>query len=128
MARFGSIATAVTVAASLSAFGAPAGARQAIGEGLAANEPVAGGLGIQQRFYAPFAAWLAQRGHLVLTFDPRGMGASRRPESRRPLQGLDADMLTWARRDFPAAVRAVSDEAGGESIARDTAWARTMRP
>jgi predicted alpha/beta hydrolase len=77
---------------------------------------VSGGLGIPQRFYAPFASWLAQRGHLVLTFDPRGMGASRRPEHRRSLRGLDADMLTWARRDFPAAVRALADRAGGESI------------
>jgi predicted alpha/beta hydrolase len=29
---------------------------------------------------------------------------------------LDADMLTWARQDFPAAVRAVSDIANGDSI------------
>jgi len=78
---------------------------------------VSGGLGIPQRFYAPFASWLAQRGHLVLTFDLRGMGASRRPEHRRSLRGLDADMLTWARQDFPAAVQALSDLAGGESIA-----------
>jgi predicted alpha/beta hydrolase len=77
---------------------------------------VAGGLGIPQRFYTPFAAWLAQRGHLVMTFDLRGMGASRRPEHRRSLRGLDADMLTWARQDFPAAVRAVSDIANGDSI------------
>jgi predicted alpha/beta hydrolase len=78
---------------------------------------VAGGLGIPQRFYAPFATWLAERGHRVLTFDLRGMGSSRRPEHRRSLRGLDADMLTWARRDFPAAVRALSDESAGESIA-----------
>jgi len=74
---------------------------------------VSGGLGIPQRFYAPFASWLAQRGHLVLAFDLRGMGASRRPEHRRSLRGLDADMLTWARQDFPAAVQALSDLAGG---------------
>ena len=78
---------------------------------------VSGGLGIPQRFYAPFSTWLAERGHLVLTFDLRGMGASRRPEHRRSLRGLDADMLTWARQDFPAAVQALSDRAGGDSIA-----------
>jgi len=77
---------------------------------------VAGGLGIPQRFYAPFATWLAQRGHLVMTFDLRGMGASRRPEHRRSLRGLDADMLTWARQDFPAAVQALSDMVDGEPI------------
>lgn len=78
---------------------------------------VSGGLGIPQRFYAPFASWLAERGHLVLTYDLRGMGASRRPEHRQSLRGLDADMLTWARRDFPAAVQFLSTMAGGESIA-----------
>jgi predicted alpha/beta hydrolase len=77
---------------------------------------VAGGLGIPQRFYAPFATWLAQRGYLVMTFDLRGMGASRRPEHRHSLRGLDADMLTWARQDFPAAVQALSRMADGDSI------------
>jgi predicted alpha/beta hydrolase len=77
---------------------------------------IAGGLGIPQRYYAPFATWLAQRGHLVLTFDLRGMGASRRPEHRHSLRGLDADMLTWARQDFPSAVQALSSMVDGKSI------------
>jgi predicted alpha/beta hydrolase len=79
---------------------------------------VAGGLAMPQRFYAPFAAWLAQRGHRVLTFDLRGTGASRAPQHRRSLRGLDADMLTWARRDFPAAVEALSAMAGKPRITR----------
>jgi predicted alpha/beta hydrolase len=33
---------------------------------------ISGGLGIPQRFYAPFASWLAQRGHLVMTFVSAG--------------------------------------------------------
>ena len=78
---------------------------------------VAGGLGIAQRFYAPFAAWLASRGHRVMTFDLRGMGLSRRPEHVRSLRGLDADMLTWARLDFAAAVQSLADRGGGEPIA-----------
>lgn len=78
---------------------------------------VAGGLAMPQRFYAPFAAWLAQRGHRVLTFDLRGTGASRAPQHRRSLRGLDADMLTWARRDFPAAVEALSAMADEPRIA-----------
>jgi predicted alpha/beta hydrolase len=77
---------------------------------------VAGGLAMPQRFYAPFAAWLARRGHRVLTFDLRGTGASRAPEHRRSLRGLDADMLTWARQDFPAAVAALSGMAGGAQV------------
>ena len=72
---------------------------------------IAGALGIDQRFYAPFARWLAGRGHQVMTFDLRGMGASRPPQHRRSLRGLDADMLTWARLDFPAAVNAMFERA-----------------
>jgi predicted alpha/beta hydrolase len=78
---------------------------------------VAGGLGIPQRFYAPFASWLATRGCRVLTFDPRGVGASRRTEHRKSLRGLDADMLTWARQDFAAAVKILGDSAGDRRIA-----------
>ncbi len=77
---------------------------------------VAGGLGIPQRFYAHFATWLAARGYRVMTFDLRGMGLSR-PPGMRSLRGLDADMLTWAKQDFSAAVHALSDRSGGEPIA-----------
>ncbi len=77
---------------------------------------IAGGLGIAQRFYRPLAGWLAQKGHRVMTFDLRGIGASRSPAHRQSLRGLDADMLTWARRDFPAAVNALSALAGGAPI------------
>jgi predicted alpha/beta hydrolase len=77
---------------------------------------VAGGLGIPQRFYAPFAAWLAARGQRVMTFDLRGMGASRRPEHRKSLRGLDADMLTWARQDFAGAVQCLAGQGEGKPI------------
>lgn len=78
---------------------------------------VAGGLGIRQRFYAPFAQWLCARGWRVLTFDLRGMGDSRASEHRRSLRGLNADMLTWARQDFAAAVQHLSQRQQGEAIA-----------
>lgn len=98
------------------------------GEGLQARrfEPeaahrrpvlIGGGLGIPQHFYAPFASWLAGRGHTVMTFDLRGMGASRRPEHRHSLRGLDADLLTWAGLDFPAAVKALCQQTGQDRIA-----------
>jgi predicted alpha/beta hydrolase len=77
---------------------------------------LAGGLGISQRFYAPFAGYLAQRGHQVMTFDLRGMGASRRPEHRRSLRGLSADMLTWARQDFAAAAQWLASQAPGGQV------------
>jgi predicted alpha/beta hydrolase len=78
---------------------------------------ISGGLGIPQRFYVPFARWLAGRGYLVMTFDLRGMGESRRPEHRRSLRGLQADMLTWARQDFAAAVARLHDIAQGAPVA-----------
>jgi predicted alpha/beta hydrolase len=78
---------------------------------------IAGGLGIPQRYYLPFARWLAARGHVVMTFDLRGIGESRRPEHRRSLRGLQADMLTWARQDFTAAVARLHDIAQGAPVA-----------
>jgi predicted alpha/beta hydrolase len=65
---------------------------------------IAGALGVPQRFYFAFAHWLAQRGCEVMSFDLRGMGASRLPLHAKSLRGLDADLLTWARQDFAAAV------------------------
>jgi predicted alpha/beta hydrolase len=69
---------------------------------------LAGGLGVAQLFYTPFARWLAGQGHLVMTFDLRGMGASRQREHLRSLRGLDADMLTWAQQDFSAAIQTLA--------------------
>jgi predicted alpha/beta hydrolase len=77
---------------------------------------VAGALGLPQRLYAPFAQWLAARGRTVMSFDLRGMGASRRPEHRRSLRGLQGDMLTWAQQDFAAAVQHLSQLQGGQAV------------
>jgi len=78
---------------------------------------VAGALGVAQRFYGPFATWLAGRGQRVLTFDLRGIGASRAPQHVRSLRGLDADLLTWARQDFAAAAEHLSARNDGQQIA-----------
>jgi predicted alpha/beta hydrolase len=77
---------------------------------------IAGGLGIPQRFYAPFGSWLARRGHRVMSFDLRGMGASRQPQHQSSLRGLAADMLTWARLDFASAVRHLWERNDGKQI------------
>ena len=77
---------------------------------------IAGALGVTQHRYAAFAAWLAARGHTVMSFDLRGMGASRQARHRNSLRGLDADMLTWARADFAAAVRFLVGAHGGRPI------------
>lgn len=66
---------------------------------------VAGALGVTQRYYAPFCTWLAEQGHVVMSFDPRGMGASLAQRPGASLKGLGGDLLTWARQDFAGAVR-----------------------
>ena len=57
-------------------------------------------LGVPMRYYARFAAHLAERGLAVLRFDYRGVGASR----DRPLRGDPATLQDWARRDAAGAV------------------------
>jgi predicted alpha/beta hydrolase len=56
-------------------------------------------MGVQQDYYAPFAAHLAGRGFDALTWDYRGVGASR----PAPPRGLG--LMTWARVDLEAALR-----------------------
>lgn len=66
-------------------------------------------MGVAQSYYQAFAAWLAEQGCVVMTFDYRGMGLSRRGS----LAELDADIETWARFDCAAVVEAISAEAPG---------------
>ena len=61
---------------------------------------VAGATGVQQRYYRTFAQYLAARRWAVLTFDYRGIGASRRGD----LKGFAADFLDWAEKDLAAVV------------------------
>ncbi len=60
---------------------------------------IAPAMGVSQRFYADFAAWLGQHGFAVLSFDYRGMGASRPARFKQSLRGFHADVTTWAERD-----------------------------
>lgn len=62
-------------------------------------------MGVKQNFYFPFARFLAQQGFAVLTFDYRGMGASRPAHHSRSLRGFKADLFDWAERDYNAALR-----------------------
>jgi predicted alpha/beta hydrolase len=57
---------------------------------------LAGAMGVKQAFYADFATWLAQQGVHALTFDYRGVGASRPDNMRHSLRGFDADLFDWA--------------------------------
>lgn len=62
---------------------------------------VNGATGVPRRFYARFARELAARGFLVLTYDYRGIGGSRRGHARRD----DARMSDWGRKDFEGVIR-----------------------
>ena len=62
------------------------------------------GAGIPARFYRRLARYLAERGAAVLTFDYRGIGASRTGSLRKMTSGMD----DWAARDIGAAVATAS--------------------
>jgi predicted alpha/beta hydrolase len=78
---------------------------------------IAGGLGVPQRFYSRMARWLAGRGHCVLSFDPRGIGASLALAGQSSPARTGADLLSWARIDFSAAVDALLLHSGQPDIA-----------
>ena len=62
--------------------------------------------GVPQFYYAKFAAYLAERGFQVLTFDYRGIGRSRNGDLRK----MNARMRDWALLDAAAAFRHFSSE------------------
>ena len=57
--------------------------------------------GVKQSFYAHFAAYLANEGFHVYTYDYRGIGASRFGS----LKNFDASILMWGEDDFGAMVK-----------------------
>ena len=75
--------------------------------GPLARALIAPAMGVPQRFYASFARWLACQGVQTLTFDYRGIGASR----SRPLRQVQADLMTWATQDATAALHAARGQA-----------------
>lgn len=69
-------------------------------------------MGVEQRFYAAFAGWLAERGYLVVTFDYHGMGQSRRGSLRE----VKANVVDWGRHDCSAVLAAVAEAAGDKPL------------
>lgn len=63
---------------------------------------IAPAMGVTQRFYEPFARWLAGRGVVTYTFDYRGVGASGPPGGR--LRGFRATIHDWATLDCAAVI------------------------
>jgi len=70
---------------------------------------IAPAMGVTQSFYAPLAAWLAEQGFLVATFDYQGIGRSLRGR----LRDVKANIFDWARDDCAAMVEALAREAPG---------------
>lgn len=62
------------------------------------------GAGIPARYYERFAAWLADRGPPTLTYDYRGIGASRPAR----LRGFEATVEDWGSKDCAAVLDAMS--------------------
>lgn len=63
--------------------------------------------GVAARYYHRYAAYLAEHGYLVLTYDYRGIGASR-PTS---LRGLRATKHDWGALDCDAAIQTLHQQA-----------------
>src|SRR5512145_1051415 len=95
-------------ALSARAFGDPATSR--------AGVLIVPAMGVDQRYYAAFAGWLAEQGYFAVTFDYRGMGRSRPPEFSRSLRGFPGDVVTWATQDVPAVVDYVAARIEGRPL------------
>lgn len=67
---------------------------------------------VDSRYYGRFAAWLQAQGHTVLTYDYRGIGASRRGS----LRGLSAGWLDWGEKDFEGVLRWAVRHAGSAPV------------
>ena len=75
-------------------------------QGLRAVAVIGAATAVPASYYRHFAEWLARRGYAVLTFDYRGIAASR--EALRP--GEDVRLRDWARVDMAAALHAAATD------------------
>ncbi|MDH2432716.1 alpha/beta fold hydrolase [Pokkaliibacter sp. MBI-7] len=74
---------------------------------------ICSGTGIKQGFYRSFAQWLSERGHDVLTFDYRGIGASLHETHVRHSKARKQD---WGQQDIPAMLEWLARESGLEQV------------
>jgi len=79
--------------------------------GVKAVAVIGAATAVPASYYRHFAEWMAQRGYAVLSFDYRGIAASR--EALR--QGEDVRLRDWARLDMAAAVHAADRRRGEEA-------------
>jgi predicted alpha/beta hydrolase len=73
---------------------------------------VSGAVGVRQQYYSGFAAFLEERGFTVLTYDYRGIAASR----HGPLRALPARIRDWAQLDAAAALDELARAAPGAGL------------
>lgn len=71
-----------------------------------------GATGVPQRYYRAFSEWLVEQGGSVVTFDFRGIGASR-PKS---LKGFPAKARDWGQLDFEGAIRFAEQRFPGREL------------
>ena len=81
--------------------------------GVKAVAVIGAATAVPASYYRHFAEWMAKRGYAVLSFDYRGIAASR--EALR--QGEDVRLRDWARVDMAAALHA-ADRRRGEEASR----------
>ncbi len=73
---------------------------------------IAGAVATPHRYYRAFAAWLAERGYTALSFDYRGIGASRAGS----LRGSEASLTDWGTHDVSAALRTLREATPGLDV------------
>ncbi|MBO6798302.1 alpha/beta hydrolase [Maricaulis sp.] len=81
-------------------------------ENARATVLISSGTGFPKELYARMARFGAERGYAALIYDYRGIAGSA-PEQMR---GFDADIMDWARLDFPAALDAAEALAPGKPL------------
>jgi predicted alpha/beta hydrolase len=74
---------------------------------------VCGATGVPQRFYVPFADWLAGQGFATFTFDYRGIGDSLFGTHPRHCRARKHD---WGQLDMPAALDWLRQQTGAERV------------
>lgn len=67
---------------------------------------IASATGVKRRYYNDFAEYFSELGHVVITFDYRGIGESR-PKS---LKGFNACMHEWGEKDLSTIIQNVKKE------------------
>lgn len=73
---------------------------------------ISSGTGFPKEFYRRFAEAGAMRGYACLLYDYRGIAGS----APKQLRGFNASMLTWGKRDMPAAMNAAAALAPGKPL------------